>query len=405
MFYFLIITLEQLAKEIQILTVSELTKEIRKTLEETFIQVSVIGEISNFKQHISGHWYFNLKDADALVNCTMWKGFNQYVFFKPQDGMKVILNGKITVYPPRGNYQIDVRSIKPAGVGELQEAFERLKKKLESEGLFDEARKRPIPSFPARIGIVTAIDGAAFKDMISVARRRYPLLEIVIAPAKVQGSGAAESIVDSIILLNDFGKVDVIITGRGGGSLEDIWAFNEEIVARAIFNSKIPVISAVGHEVDFTIADYVADLRAPTPSVAMELATPSADEIFGYINDFSYTSLQIILELLERKTNIVRDNFNSYGFKILPDILNRKSQQVDQLISKIFQNVDKLIFTTKNDVNLFSATIKSYDIQRVLKRGFVLVEQNSKFVSRASDFIKGKKAKLKFYDGNIEINK
>jgi len=404
-FYFLIITLEQLAKEIQILTVSELTKEIRKTLEETFIQVSVIGEISNFKQHISGHWYFNLKDADALVNCTMWKGFNQYVFFKPQDGMKVILNGKITVYPPRGNYQIDVRSIKPAGVGELQEAFERLKKKLESEGLFDEARKRPIPSFPARIGIVTAIDGAAFKDMISVARRRYPLLEIVIAPAKVQGSGAAESIVDSIILLNDFGKVDVIITGRGGGSLEDIWAFNEEIVARAIFNSKIPVISAVGHEVDFTIADYVADLRAPTPSVAMELATPSADEIFGYINDFSYTSLQIILELLERKTNIVRDNFNSYGFKILPDILNRKSQQVDQLISKIFQNVDKLIFTTKNDVNLFSATIKSYDIQRVLKRGFVLVEQNSKFVSRASDFIKGKKAKLKFYDGNIEINK
>jgi len=394
-----------MAKENQILTVSELTKEIRKTLEETFSQVSVIGEISNFKQHISGHWYFNLKDAEAVINCTMWKGFNQYVFFTPQDGMKVVLNGKITVYPPRGNYQIDVRSMKPAGVGELQEAFERLKKKLESEGLFDEVRKRPVPSFPERIGIVTAIDGAAFKDMISVARRRYPLVEIVIAPAKVQGSGAAESIVNSIILLNDFGKLDVIITGRGGGSLEDLWAFNEEIVARAIFKSKIPVISAVGHEVDFTIADYVADLRAPTPSVAMELATPSTEEIFGYINDFSYTSLQIILELIERKTNIVRENINSYGFKILPDILNRKSQQVDHLISKIFQCLDKLIFTTKNDINLLSATIKSYDIQKVLKRGFVLVEQNSKFVGRASDFIKSKKAKLKFYDGYIEINK
>jgi exodeoxyribonuclease VII large subunit len=394
-----------LVKEIQILTVSELTKEIRKTLEETFSQVSVIGEISNFKQHISGHWYFNLKDADAVINCAMWKGFNQYVFFTPQDGMKVILNGKITVYPPRGNYQIDVRSMKPAGVGELQEAFERLKKKLESEGLFDEVRKRPIPSFPEKIGIVTSIDGAAFKDMISVAKRRYPLVEIVVSPAKVQGSGAAESIVNSIKLLNDFGKVDVIITGRGGGSLEDLWAFNEEIVARAIFKSKIPVISAVGHEVDFTISDYVADLRAPTPSVAMELATPSTEEIFVYINDFSYTSFQIILELLERKTNIVRDNINSYGFKILPDIINRKNQQVDQLISKIFQNVDKLIFTTKNDVNLFSATIKSFDIQKVLKRGFVLVEQNSKFVSRASDFIKSKKAKLKFYDGNVEINK
>jgi exodeoxyribonuclease VII large subunit len=394
-----------LVKEIQILTVSELTKEIRETLEETFSQVSVIGEISNFKQHISGHWYFNLKDADAVINCAMWKGFNQYVFFTPQDGMKVILNGKITVYPPRGNYQIDVRSMKPAGVGELQEAFERLKKKLESEGLFDEVRKRPIPSFPEKIGIVTSIDGAAFKDMISVAKRRYPLVEIVVSPAKVQGSGAAESIVNSIKLLNDFGKVDVIITGRGGGSLEDLWAFNEEIVARAIFKSKIPVISAVGHEVDFTISDYVADLRAPTPSVAMELATPSTEEIFVYINDFSYTSFQIILELLERKTNIVRDNINSYGFKILPDIINRKNQQVDQLISKIFQNVDKLIFTTKNDVNLFSATIKSFDIQKVLKRGFVLVEQNSKFVSRASDFIKSKKAKLKFYDGNVEINK
>ena len=391
--------------EIQILTVSELTKEIRKTLEETFSQVSVIGEISNFKKHVSGHWYFNLKDSDAVINCTMWKGFNQYVFFTPHDGMKVILNGKITVYPPRGNYQIDVRSMKPAGVGELQEAFERLKKKLESEGLFDEVRKRPIPSFPERIGIVTAIDGAAFKDMISVARRRYPLVEIVIAPAKVQGSGAAESIVNSIKLLNDFRKVDVIISGRGGGSLEDLWVFNEEIVARAIFNSKIPVISAVGHEVDFTIADYVADLRAPTPSVAMELATPNAEEIFGYINDFSYNSLQIILELIQRKTNIVRDNINSYGFKILPDILNRKSQHVDQFISKIFHSVDKLIFTTKNDVNLFSSAIKSYDIKKVLKRGFVLVEQNSKFVSRASDFIKGKKAKLKFYDGTVEINK
>ena len=394
-----------MAKEIQILTVSELTKDIRKTLEETFSQVSVIGEISNFKHHISGHWYFNLKDADAVISCAMWKGFNQYVFFTPQDGMKVILNGKITVYPPRGSYQIDVRSIKPSGIGELQEAFEQLKKKLQSKGLFDEARKKAIPSFPERIGIVTAIDGAAFKDMISVARRRYPLVEIVIAPAIVQGSGAAESIVNSIKLLNDFGKVDVIITGRGGGSLEDLWAFNEEIVARAIFNSKIPVISAVGHEVDFTIADYVADLRAPTPSVAMELATPSIEEIFGYINDFSYNSLQIISELIQRKSAVVTENINSYGFKILPDIINRKNQQVDQFISRIFHSVDKLIFTTKNDVNLYSSAIKSYDIEKVLKRGFVLVEQNSKFVSRASDFIKSKKAKLKFYDGTVEINK
>ena len=175
-----------MTNETQILTVSELTKEIRKTLEESFQQVSVVGEISNFKSHISGHWYFSLKDADAVINCTMWKGFNQYVFFTPQDGMKIIVNGKLTVYPPRGSYQLDIRSMKLAGLGELQEAFERLKKKLETEGLFEEKFKKPIPAFPERIGIVTAIDGAAFRDMVSVAGRRYPLAELVIAPWLVQ---------------------------------------------------------------------------------------------------------------------------------------------------------------------------------------------------------------------------
>ena len=209
----------------QILTVSELTKEIRRTLEESFEQVSVIGEISNFKSHVSGHWYFSLKDADAVINCTMWKGFNQYVFFTPQDGMKIIVNGKLTVYPPRGSYQLDVRSMKPAGLGELQEAFEKLKKKLEAEGLFDEKFKKPIPVFPNKIGIVTAIDGAAFRDLMSVAKRRFPIAEIVIAPARVQGSGAAESIVKAIKQLNDYPDIDVIIVARGGGSIEDLMGF------------------------------------------------------------------------------------------------------------------------------------------------------------------------------------
>ena len=278
--------------ETQIITVSDLTREIKYTLEENFSRVSVIGEISNFKAHYSGHWYFNLKDSDAVINCTMWKGFNNLVFFTPQDGMKVIVNGKITVYPPRGNYQIDVRSIKPAGMGELQEAFEKLKAKLEAEGLFNEDYKKPIPSYPKKIGIVTAIGSAALNDLISVAERRYPVVELIISPAKVQGSGAAETIVKSINKLNLLNDVDVIIISRGGGSIEDLWAFNEEIVSRAIFKSNIPVISGVGHEIDFTIADYVADLRAPTPSVAMELATPNIDEIFAFINDFNYYTTQ-----------------------------------------------------------------------------------------------------------------
>ncbi|MCB0749972.1 MAG: exodeoxyribonuclease VII large subunit, partial [Ignavibacteriae bacterium] len=207
-----------------------------------------IGEISNFKAHVSGHWYFTLKDKNAQISCTMWRGVNNYVFFTPQDGMKVILTGKVTVYPPRGNYQLDVRSMKPAGEGELQKAFEALKRKLFEEGLFDEERKKTIPVYPNKIGVVTGSDTAAFKDMLSVAARRFPLVKILIAPARVQGEGAAEAIVHSIEELNKIKDVDVIIISRGGGSLEDLWAFNEEIVVRAAASSSIPLISAVGHE-------------------------------------------------------------------------------------------------------------------------------------------------------------
>jgi len=390
-----------LANEIQILTVSELTKEIRRTLEESFGQVSVIGEISNFKAHVSGHWYFSLKDADAVINCTMWKGFNQYVFFTPQDGMKIIVNGKLTVYPPRGSYQLDIRSMKPAGQGELQEAFEKLKKKLEAEGLFDEKFKKSIPSFPQKIGVVTAIDGAAFRDLVSVAERRFPLAEIVIAPARVQGSGAAESIVNSIKLLNEYAGIDVIIVARGGGSIEDLWAFNEEIVARAIFKSKVPIISGVGHEVDFTIADYVADLRAPTPSVAMEIATPDINDIENFINEFLAKSSSNIKDIIETKIQDVSSFSRSYGFRLPMDILNRKTQQVDMSVSRVLQSIEKYSMIYDKKISLLAKSLESYDIHRVLKRGFVLVKQNSKFVTRASNFNKEKKAQLKFYDGEI----
>ncbi len=390
-----------MANKNQILTVSELTKEIRITLEESFEQVSVIGEISNFKSHISGHWYFSLKDADAVINCTMWKGFNQYVFFTPQDGIKVVVNGKLTLYPPRGSYQLDIRSIKPAGLGELQEAFEKLKKKLEAEGLFDEQFKMPIPVFPKKIGVVTAIDGAAFRDLISVAKRRFPIAEIIIVPSRVQGSGAAESIVNAIKQLNDNSEIDVIIISRGGGSIEDLWAFNEEIVARAIFKSKIPIISGVGHEVDFTIADYVSDLRAPTPSVAMELATPDIIDIENFIIEFLSKSTLIVEEVIEDKVADVTSLYNSYGFRLPKEILNRKSQQVDMSINAILQSIERSAMIYDKKVSLLSKSLEVYDVDRSLERGFVLVKQNSKFVTRASDFNKEKKTQLKFYDGEI----
>ncbi len=390
-----------MANETQILTVSELTKEIRRTLEESFEQVSVIGEISNFKSHISGHWYFSLKDVDAVINCMMWKGFNQYVFFTPQDGMKIIVNGKLTVYPPRGSYQLDIRSMKPAGLGELQEAFEKLKKKLEAEGLFDEKFKKPIPVFPKKIGVVTAIDGAAFRDLISVAKRRFPLAEIVIVPARVQGSGAAESIVNAIKILNEYPGLDVIIVARGGGSIEDLWAFNEEIVARAIFKSKVPVISGVGHEVDFTITDYVANLRAPTPSVAMEIATPDIIDIENFIEEFISNSSTSIEEIVGARIEDVKSFRRSYGFRLPLDILNRKTQQVDMSISRVLQSIEKFSMIYDKKISLLAKSLDAYNIQRVLKRGFVLVKQNSKFVTRAVDFNKEKNARLKFYDGEL----
>lgn len=389
--------------ESQILSVSDLTNQIKLSIEKNFSRIAVIGEVSNFKAHVSGHWYFNLKDADAVINCTMWKGFNNYVSVKPQDGMKVIVNGRITVYPPRGNYQIDVRSMKPAGMGELQEAFEKLKQKLEELGLFDEEYKKPIPSSPQKIGIVTAIDGAAFRDMISVAERRYPLVELIIAPATMQGGGAAESIVQSLKQLNKVKDIDVIIVSRGGGSIEDLWAFNEEIVAHAIYESIIPVISGVGHEIDFTISDFVADLRAPTPSIAMELATPNMNEIFAFISEFAYNTTRLMKNMINELSGKVQSVVNSYAFGYPTDLVRRRQQQIDFLISRILNDTEIKILTYKSKISVFSKVLETYNIKKTLERGFVLVKQNSTYVIRSSEFESKKSAQLIFIDGIIKV--
>jgi len=394
-----------LSEEKQILTVSEITKEIRSTLEDSFSQVSVIGEISNFKAHYSGHWYFNLKDENAVINCTMWKGLNNFVFFTPQDGIKVIVNGRITVYPPRGNYQIDVRSMKPAGIGELQAAFEMLKQKLSDEGLFDDQYKKEIPAIPKKIGIVTAIDGAAIKDLISVAERRFPLVELIISPAKVQGSGAANSIVQCIHQLNALKNIDVIILARGGGSIEDLWAFNEEIVARAVFKSGIPIISGVGHETDFTIADFVADLRAPTPSVAMELATPDKQDLFAFIGDFLYNASENIGELIDSKKEIINQILASYGFRFLLDRVRNNFQKLDGLIVKNSQSIERKTLILQNQISLLKKTVESNNIEKLLKKGFVLIKQNDKFISRQIYFDENLPATIKFFDGEIKVKK
>ena len=386
-----------------VLSVSEITGLIKQTLEESFSEVSIIGEISNFKAHVSGHWYFTLKDSNAQISCTMWRGVNNYVFFTPQDGMKVIISGRVTVYPPRGNYQIDVRSMKPAGVGELQAAFEKLKQKLSDEGLFDVQFKKPIPKFPQKIGIVTAIDGAAFQDMKSIAARRYPLVELIIAKSKVQGDGAAADIAKNIKLLNQQKDIDLIIVGRGGGSLEDLWAFNEEVVARAIFDSKIPIISAVGHEIDYTISDFVADLRAATPSAAMELATPDKDELFAFINEFSYYFPEKMLEIISNYKEEISQSVSSYGFRLPQDLISSKSQQLDNLIYRFQNNFEGKLTSVKNRLQLLESKVESHNIENVLKKGFAIIKQDKNFVTRKKNLLHEKSFEIKFFDGEVKI--
>jgi len=388
----------------QIFSVSEITKSIKFILESTFEKISIEGEISNFKAHGSGHWYFNLKDEGAVINCTMWKGVNNYVFFSPEDGMKVIVTGRVTVYPPRGSYQIDVRSMKPSGIGELQAAFERLKRKLFDEGLFDEQYKKSIPAFPKKIGLVTAPDGAAVKDMISVAERRFPLVELVIAPTKVQGAGAAENIVENIRKLNYLKDIDVIILARGGGSIEDLWAFNEEIVAREIFKSKIPIITGVGHEVDFTIADFVSDLRAPTPSVAMELATPDIEELKNFIKDSYSLSCDLIEENLNEYEDDIEQFVNSYSFRFPFEKIRKFSQSLDFSTSKINNAIEKKMNIISNKIALVSKSLEAHDIEKSLKKGFALIKQNAKFVTRKKNYSVHNPVTIKFYDGELEIS-
>ena len=267
------------------ITVTQLTKYIKYKIDNDvhLNEVFLKGEISNFKAHSRGHFYFTLKDEGSRINAIMFASSTRNIKFVPQDGMKVLVTGKISVFEANGGYQIYVNDMLEDGVGNLYIAYEQLKKKLEEEGLFDQAKKKPIPKIPTRVGVVTAPTGAAIKDIISTIKRRWPLTEILLFPSLVQGEDAAADIVKQIKLSENY-QIDTLIVGRGGGSIEDLWPFNEEIVARAIYECKTPVISAVGHEIDFTIADFVADLRAPTPTGAAELAVPAISDITNYLN-------------------------------------------------------------------------------------------------------------------------
>lgn len=327
-----------------VMSVEDLNRAIRGTLERSFDLVWVQAEISNFKAHTSGHFYFSLKDSKAQVKAVMFRGFNSRLKFRPEDGLEVLVRGKVSVYEPRGEYQITVELMEPVGAGALQKAFEQLKAKLLSEGLFDSSRKRSMPRFPRRIALVTSPTGAAIRDMLNILGRRNPNVEIIIVPTLVQGAGAAEQIRKGLQDVWQLSGLDLIIVGRGGGSIEDLWAFNDEALARTIAASPVPVISAVGHEIDFTIADFVADLRAPTPSAAAELAVPDVVDLSERVNR-QFRLLQVCwkklhqsragrLQLLGRQLVDPR--------KRLQDLIFRNDELLDRLIMSAQARVMRL---------------------------------------------------------------
>jgi exodeoxyribonuclease VII large subunit len=382
-------------------TVSELTNEIKLLLETTLPEVWLEGEISNYKLHSSGHSYFSLKDQNAQIACVLWRGRNQGFHFTPQDGIKVIALGRVTVYEKRGNYQFDIIQMQPAGIGDLQLALEQLKKKLQQEGLFDQAHKKPLPSYPDRIGVVTSPTGAAIQDLMNIFNRRFPGIEIILNPVKVQGEGAAEEIARAIDDFNEYGEIDLMIVGRGGGSLEDLWAFNEEIVARAIYRSKIPVISAVGHEIDFSISDFVADLRAPTPSAAAELAVPDREQLLDKLFLMLKKAYNIVGNQISLNQERVRNLTNSYGFRRPGDLIRQHQQRLDELertMERVQLHRQQLM--TERCQSL-TQKLKALSPQSILQRGYSICYrlQDNKIIKQANQLKEHDEVKIKFHTG------
>jgi len=314
------------------LTVSEITSRIKDVLEATFGYVWVVGEISNAKLHTSGHVYFTLKDEAAQLRCVMFRSSAAGLDFTPEDGMKVYAHGQVTVYDRYGQYQIIVRSLVDAGKGDLQLAFNELKNRLEKEGLFAPERKRPLPAYPQRIGIVTSPTGAAVRDIIRTARRIYPAVDLVLYPVAVQGEGAAKEIAVAIRDLNAYGEIDVMIVGRGGGSIEDLWAFNEEVVARAIGDSRIPVVSAVGHETDFTISDFVADVRVPTPTAAPTLILADYVEARTELGLLVRHATRAIRGIIDGHKKFIESLGTRYGLRSMSDRLRTQIRYIDEAL-------------------------------------------------------------------------
>ncbi len=389
------------------ISVSQLTAQIKNILEGEFDSIWVSGEISNFKHHYSGHMYFTLKDDSAEIKVVMFKGFNQYLRFKPEDGMQVLANGKLSVYEQRGQYQLILKQLEPSGIGTLYLAFEALKKQLSEEGLFDSDRKMELPKYPNTVGVITSQSGAAVQDIFQILERRAPFVDIVLRATKVQGEGAALDIVQAIEEFNEYKKVDVIILGRGGGSLEDLWSFNEEIVARAISVSKIPIISAVGHETDYSISDMVADIRAPTPSAAAEIVSPSALDIKENIDKLEMKLESYIKNLIERKWQNVDELINRHYRQQPQKIIELQYSEFGKLSNRFINSILQNQKYRGLKLNPLIEKLSVLSPKAILERGYsVAFKLLDRHIIRApEDIDKGQEFELLTSKGSIAAKK
>ena len=387
-----------------VLSVSQLNRYIKMNFDadENLANIFISGEISNFTNHYrTGHLYFTLKDDSAAVRAVMFNSSAKRLKFMPEDGMKVIARGRVSVYEASGQYQLYVDDMQPDGVGALNLAYEQLKEKLQKEGLFSELHKKPLPPYPEKVGVITSPTGAAVRDIINVLGRRFPYAEIVFCPVLVQGEGAHLQLTDAVNLFNSERAADVIIIGRGGGSIEDLWEFNDEGLARAVYNSEIPVISAVGHETDFTICDFVADMRAPTPSAAAELAVPDANELQYALSALKNRMfLNVFSGIADRRSRL--EYLTSKGALKSPDeMLSNRSQRLDTAFSKMLSSYENRIGGKKVEFISAATALSKLDPMSVLMRGFVFVsDKNGKNVYSSQALAKGDKINVRFHDGS-----
>ena len=385
------------------LTVSELNLYVKRMFENdrTMSAVSVRGEISNFTYHRSGHLYFSLKDEEGQVKAVMFRSSASNLKFLPENGMKVIVRCSVNVYVQGGAYQLYVTSMQPDGIGALYLAYEQLKAKLENEGLFSYEYKKNIPLYPSKIGVITSPTGAAVRDIINVTSRRYPLADIYLYPSLVQGEGAEENLIEALDYFDKSKLADVIIIGRGGGSIEDLWAFNSERLARKIFECSIPIISAVGHETDFTICDFVADLRAPTPSAAAEIAVPDYKDLLLRIDsllDRCAISLKRICERKEEKINNLKDNVLN---KLSISLFENREEEIDSLKNRLKNGFDRTIVFKEGVLKVKAGQINALSPLATLSRGYSIVSSGNSVVKKTSDVKNGEVVKIRVSDGEI----